>query len=122
VKYSAIFDFHFGDVPVPLKIGRVINGIVKAKFCIAEQVNIFRFAAFISYRDRPDFGVGIDWNKIRRRNSQTIQRSFNYRVAKSMPAFVFVELCLYGLEAGVPCFFAVADINVSARVILGYRV
>jgi len=37
-------------------------------------------------------------------------------------AFVIVELGLYGFEAGVPGFFAVADIYISAGVILGYRV
>jgi hypothetical protein len=37
-------------------------------------------------------------------------------------AFVIIEFCLYGFEAGAPGFFAVADVDVSAWVIPRYRV
>ena len=39
-----------------------------------------------------------------------------------MSAFVIIEFCFYRFEARAPRFFAVADIDVSAGVILGYRI
>jgi hypothetical protein len=118
VKYGVTLDFHLGDVPVPLKIIGVIERIVKAEFHIAEQVYFFAFSAFIFDLHRPYLGIGIDWDEIRRRYLQTIECAFDNRIAQTVSAFVIVEFGSDGFEARIPRLFAVADINIPARIIL----